>query len=424
MPINFDTLASTVENVNTGNLGDDILRAERIASAGHKRSLFGKAWDVGDQGTVFYPFRWVEADGVGTFRLHTAAFFGHDVSDAKVMGTSFLRSNSVIDENFNVIGTGDLAYQFSRIAPLLVAAEKEKALAELSSRDWSILGDSAYQAARKQIEAEYDTKENLKAKKPLIGKLRIKFITECVYVHMDANSGEANFKPEQKTGLYIQEARDARRNKLNTLANDPNMGILAQNPGLVPTEGEIYFLEVMYNFTSAKNNKAEAGRTDPQGIAYAISIKQRYPDCVKQLNSLLEQVPKSSDAIAAHMWGMAPVAEESLKKKLQSVLFNSTPFLPYLGAEEKDRLVASASLFDYLRIAPKEDPDLDARLTAALGHKVGEVSTTEVPNFDTIMGMSGPDFAKQPVSAPDAPVGLMDGDSGAIDIDLNLGLEG
>lgn len=431
MPINFDTLDNAVKNVNTGNIGDDPIRAEHIASAGHKRSTFGRAWEVGDQGTVFYPFRYVNTDNGGVFRLHTAAFFGHDVSDMKVLGTTFLRSNSVIDEHFNVIGNGDLAYQFSRLAPLLIEAEKEKALAEVKARDWSMLGESAYMAARKQVEDQYDTKENMQAKRPIIGKLRLKFVTECVYVNMDVNTSKPNMKSENKTGLYIQEARDGRRAKLNALANDVNMGIIAQHSDpatgkiFEPVEGEIYFLEVIYNFTSAKNSKAEAGRSDPQGVARSITLKMRDPDCAKAIDALLEQVPKESGDIAAHTYGLAPVEDEALRKKLQNVLFSATPYLKYLGAESKDKVVASAELFDYLRIAPKEDPELEGRLTEALGHPAGEYTTSEVPTFKTIIGESGPDFTQQPVSAATAIGDIAAGGTDAgFDVDLNPSMEG
>lgn len=73
-----------------------------------------------------------------------SAYFGHPVSDMKMLGTTLLRSLFRIDENGQVIGDGDLAYQFSKIAGLLVSAEKECDLAELNKKDWSMLGQTAY----------------------------------------------------------------------------------------------------------------------------------------------------------------------------------------------------------------------------------------------------------------------------------------
>ena len=255
MPIDFSN-AANIRNVNNGNLGVDPRQVLRLSSSLQKCKNFGKAWDVGDQGTVFYPFKWwpdASLPSGGSFEPHMSAYFGHQVSDMKVLGTTFLRSLSRIDENGQVIGEGDLAYQFSKIAGLLVNAQKERELHELNAKDWTILGQTAYQQARAKVEEKYNTKENMNAKKALIGRLTVLKLTEVVYVAMDPNSGTPIFDDQrkQKTGTYIQTLSDNRLSKLRALANDVNCGIMAQNPGLEPVEGEVYFLEVLYNFTSA-----------------------------------------------------------------------------------------------------------------------------------------------------------------------------
>ena len=89
--------------------------------------------------------------------------------------------------------------------------------------------------------------------------------------------------------------------------------------------------------------------------------------------------------------------DEVLKAKLQAVMFESTAAMPYMTPEDKDRLVRNAQLLDYLRIAPKEDPDLNARLTEALGHPVGEAPSAEAPTVDTIMNGDSPDYRQQHV---------------------------
>ena len=111
MPIDFNN-ANAIRNVNTGNLGGDPRQVLKLSSSLQKCKNFGKAWEVGDQGTVFYPFKWWPDESLpsgGTFEPHMSANFGHPVSDMKVLGTTFLRSLSRIDENGQVIGDGDLA---------------------------------------------------------------------------------------------------------------------------------------------------------------------------------------------------------------------------------------------------------------------------------------------------------------------------
>lgn len=418
MAINFNE-AAKVRNMNTGNLGDNPRLARRLSSSLHKTMSFGKAWDVGDQGTVFYPFKWWpdESDPAsGSFELHSSAFFGHRVSDMKALGTTFLRSLSRIDENGSVIGNGDLAYQFSRIAGLLVNAEKEKELDELNKADWTVLGQSAYQEARKKIEDAYDTKNNIKAKRPLIGSLTVYRATEVVYVAMDPNKGTPIFDDnrKQKTGTYIQEIKDGRLAKLQALANDPTTGILAQNPGLIPEPGKLYFLEVLYNYTSANNSKAEAGRAEPQGVAQPVTILGRNPALKSKLDDLLQRIPDTADGIAAHTYGMSPMPEAELKKRLQSVLFTASASLRFLTPEDKDRLVKNARVLDYLRIAPRDDAELNTRLEAELGHPVGQAPKEEAPTLETILDDNEePDFTLQSnailnESRPKGDVGFID----------------
>lgn len=403
MPISFVDGSNAIKNVNTGNLGADPRKVMKLSSSLQKCKNFSKAWDVGDQATVFYPCKWWPDESLasgGTFEIHMSAYFGHKVSDMKVLGTTFLRSLSVIDENGQIVGDGDLAYQFSRIAPLLVNAQKERELAELNAKDWTILGQTAYQNARKAIEDKYDTKENMQAKRALIGRLDVLKLTEVLYVAMDPNTATPIFEDSrtQKTGTYIQTLSDSRLSKLRQLANDVNTGILAQNPGLVPVPGEVYFLEVLYNFTSAKNSKADAGKADPQGVAHSVTILERNPAHKTKLTEWLERIPKDPEGIAAHTYNMAPMPDEVLKAKLQAVMFESTSSMPFMTPEDKDKLVKNAKVMDYLRIAPKEDAELNQRLTEALGHPIGEAPASAAPTLTTIMtGDDKPDFSQQKV---------------------------
>ena len=94
---------------------------------------------------------------------------------------------------------------------------------------------------------------------------------------------------------------------------------------------------------------------------------------------------------------MAPMPDEVLKAKLQAVMFESAAAMRYMTPEDKDRLVRNAQLLDYLRIAPEEDPDLNARLTEALGHPVGAAPSAEAPTVDTIMSGDSPDYRQQHV---------------------------
>lgn len=398
--------STQVRNLNKGNLGRDPRLVNMIHNANNKCDTWGKAWEVGDQATVFYPFLYdATGDLLGKpgFYLNMGVFMGHKVSDMKLFNTSFIPDLTPIGENGRVDGPGTLIYQFSRIAPLLVTAEKEKKLADLSAKDWSVLGQTAYMQARKQVEDEYDTKNNMKAKRAVVGKLDQRIITEVVFITMDSTNSSPVFEGRTKTKRYIQDLSYSRYTKLITLCNDPIYGILAQNPGLVPEEGKVYFLEVLYNFTSAQNNRMEAGRAEPQGVAQAVTLAARFPDSVAKIDELKQDFPKNGDEIALHAWGLDPVRDEQLLPILKRIMFDAAANLGSLSDDDKKRLIQHANVIDYLRVAP-EDKALTAEIEKQLGHAIGaqvssESSEDAAPTMSSIMSGTEedatPDFSKQ-----------------------------
>lgn len=424
MPIDFNAHV----NINTGNLGDNPRNSLRMSSNMRKRMRIGKAWAVGDQATVLYPFWWYNEPGEASgFVLHHSGYFGHKVNDIKLLGTGFLRSLSPIDQFGNVIGSGDLAYQFSRIAPLLVNAQKERELAELNAKDWSTVPMPVYQEARQKIEYAYDTKNNPQAKKPLIERLKVEHTTEVVYVPLDPNGGIRELKEAQGgnsggssplANTYNQVLSESRQEKLMSLANDKDYGILAQNPGMVPEAGKLYFLQVRYNWTAASGDKKDAGRAEPQGLSHDYTIHSQHPEFVKRVEELCNNIPVTASGIAAHTYASAPLPDEVLRARLQAVMVTATSSLPYMTQEDKNRFVQNAELIDYLRIVPHEDPDLVARIEEELGHPIGQAPTEEAaPTIASIMSADGnPDFSQQSQDG----IGALGNSGSGADADMDL----
>lgn len=393
MPIDFYSAADATRNIPAEpvDFGSDYFGVKHMENARIKLQSLGKAWDVGSQLTVFYPFRLVpsrEEEGKMVWVPCMSAVWGHKVNDAKLLKRSFLRSRCQMNGNGEVLGDGDLAYQFSRIASLLVHAQKEAELAACASRDWSALGQSAYQTARQAIEDKYDPKK-LKGIKPLLGRLTIQ-CTTCVYaVAMDPNTSTPIMEPGQesktKTGMFSQILSQGRKDKLFSLANNALHGIYAQHPGKEFAMGDVAFLEVLYNFTSARMEKSEAGQADPQGVAQSVSIMYRVPDLAPKLEQRLNSVPVTSDDIRAKLYAMDPMRDEDLLKALQQYTFDTAPNWHLLPSEEKDRLLDAANLIDYLRIKPA-DEKMRVEFTERLGHPIGEAPAGSAPTIDGLVG--------------------------------------
>ncbi len=385
MPINFNQGADKVRHTEGPiDIGDDFFAIKAAQDARNKLRGFGKAWDVGSQLTVYYPFHLIVNKDNPDQTMWVpclSVVYGHQC-DPKLFKRSFLRSRCQLDADQNVVGNGDLPYQFSRIAYLLVRAQKEEELAKCAERDWSMLGQQAYQDARQKIEDKYDPKK-LSGIKPCIQRFTLQRNTVCYTVACDGGQPKMQTADvdKSKTGMFTHTLSAKRMEKLVSLANDPLMGIVAQNPGNDYKVGDTAYLEVLYNFTSPRMEKSEAGQAEPQGVAQSITILTRFPDLKAGIEERLKQLPTTSDEIRRKLYAMEPMDDNELVRALQQYTFNTAGCWHYLPAEEQERLLGSANLIDFLRISPS-DPDLNAKFVEKLGHPIGQAPAGDAPTIE------------------------------------------
>lgn len=387
MAIPFQQGADQIRHTNGPiDLGDDFFAVKAAQNARNKLRGFSKAWDVGSQLEVFYPFRLVNTpdDPDRTMWVPClSVVYGHKC-DNKIFKRSFLRSRCELDADMNIVGEGDLPYQFSRIATVLVHAMKEKELDALANKDWSLLGQSAYASARQEVEDKYDPKK-LNGVKPIIQRFTLQRNTVCYAVAMD--NGQPKMQTSEtdksKTGLFTHTLSEDRMGKLVGLANDPLMGINAQHSDKTYTIGDVSYLEVMYNFTSARMEKSEAGRADAQGVAASITLTTRFPDLKPQIEAALSQIPTSSDDIRRKLYAMEPMDDNDLIRALQSYTFSTAGDWGYLPPEEQERLLGASNLVDFLRVVPS-DEKLKAKFAEKLGHPIGQGTPETAPTIESL----------------------------------------
>lgn len=414
-------------NMNVEGFDEDPRNSVQLINSSMKLRTATKAWGVGDKCTFLYPFVcYLDRDSSGNpmadnachFFLRTAAIYGFD-ADYKQVGMSFISTRMAIDSDMRPIGTPDITYQFSFLAPLLVKAEMEEQLDALKKQNWDILGESAYRNARQKIEDQYDRSKNMNAKRPAVGRLKLKLITETAVIRHNLNGASEQPELEAKakdksSGVYLQAVSNNRREKLTTLANDPLYGIKAQNPGVVFEDGSVYFLEVMYNFTSASGNVAEAGRADPQGVAYTVSLRQRFPECAAGVQDMLNRVSKTAADIKSHSWDYSEPEQNMLKQKFQTIMTTSARSLGYLLPEDQERLLKQAEVIDTLRVRPSDEA-LNAKIEEQLGHAIG-AGTSGAPTAAELLAQG---TAAQ-ASAQDAvDAALRDGTLGSLGVEID-----
>lgn len=396
MPMPFNQGAEMVRNVEGPiDLGDNFDQVLSAQNARVKLQRFQKAWDVGSQLTAYYPFRLVEKKdepGRVYWTPCMSVVYGHQV-DYNLFKRGFLRSRCTMDAEFNVVGEGDIAYQFSRIANLLVNAKKEHELADCAAKDWTMMGQAAYQSARQAIEDKYD-RTKLKSEKPIIGRFDIQRNTVCYVVAMDPATSAPKFQTSDsdktKTGFFTHTLSKGKMQKLYELANNVLHGINAQNPGTEFKVGDVAFLEVLYNFTSARMERTDAGKAEPQGLAQSITLATRFPAEKENIQKQLAQLPTSASEIRQKLYAMEPMSDEELTRILQQYTFQTAGDWGYLSPEDKERMVRSANIIDYLRVVPA-DEELNKALTNALGHPIGKAPIGAAPTIDEL-GVSDTEF--------------------------------
>ena len=387
MPIPFNQGADKVRATpGLVDLGDDFFAVKSAQNARNKLRGFGKAWNVGSQLAVFYPFHLIQNPQNPEQTLWApclSVVYGHKC-DHKIFKRTFLRSRCELDADQNVVGAGDLPYQFSRVAFLLVRAQKEAELAALAAKDWGMLGQDAYQNARQQVEDKYDQKR-MNGVKPIIQRFSLQRNTVCYTVALDGGSPKMQTQDSDnsKTGYFTHTLSEGRMSKLVELANNDLMGIKAQHPDQTFEVGDTSYLEVLYNFSSPRMEKSEAGKADPQGVAQSITLMARFPDLRGQLTEALKGLPTTSDDIRRKLYAMEPMDDNELLRALQQYTFNTASDWGYLPPDDQAKLLNSASLIDFLRVAPA-DPALNAKFTEKLGHEIGKAPAEGAPTIDSL----------------------------------------
>lgn len=331
---------------------------------------FGQMWEPGDQGTVFYPV-FVDEE-TGKTELLVGGIWGHQ-ADPKALGlkTIFIPSLTDMDESGIPIGTPDITYQFSKIAKAFVDGEKQSKIDKVMSKNFP--SEATRKGALDEIEKEFDTKTNMKAKKAVVGKATFLITTEVLYVPI-----ENDVPQPEKARIVTQSLSDERIRKIYALINDSKYK---------PLEGEDY-LEVQYTFPAT--DKAQAGKTDPVGQVPEYRLKNKFPEEWKQIETLLEGMPKNSETIARRNFSYRKFDEKQIKNALTSYAIMQSEYLEHLQDDDVDKLVKNAEIMDKLSIVNTlSKPELVAKIDEELARikkERGEAEptpATEEPSFET-----------------------------------------
>lgn len=321
-----------------------------------KTNGFGKKWNPGDTGRVLYPF--FKDEETGEWELLVAMVRGHK-ADPKALSvkTTFIPSLSQFDEDGNIIGAGDFAYQFSRVARCFVEGQREAEMAKARAKEG--LGEAARRELMNSIDEKYDTKNNINAIKPVISPLTYTIATECIYVPISNNEPSVD-----DAELVSQTLSDTRIRELYAIASNPDTA-----PVYLEGDSGIAYLEVQYSFPTGK--KSDAGKTSPTGLTPEYRLIQKFPQAYKAIKPVIQTLPELSETIIKRNWSFQKISEQAVKQACLNYAIMQTEYIDALNTEYNEdmitRIEKNASIFEELQLIPNiKNQTILEKINAAL----------------------------------------------------------
>lgn len=237
---------------------------------------FGKRWKSGETHMVGYPIFFDENNEP---QLLAGAAWGHPIDPKAISAKAiFWPTHSEIVDG--VPKTADLAYQASRIMPLIL---KGSYAAEAKKVEDSSLPAASKKSSLKEIDKKYEVDDDGKiTKQPAIGRLKYIVTTEIFDIPLNAD-----MSPNIKEARIVSQ--DLSDEKIRSIRN------LMMNPNHAPKPGDKVFW-VQYAFGNQGDKKVD-GRVAPTGIMPEYTLEARYPEEYAKVKTDIEGLPTDSDSI-------------------------------------------------------------------------------------------------------------------------------
>lgn len=332
-----------------------------------------KHWRPGDQALMIYPVA-KRADN-GEWDIITAQLPGHDI-DGNGLGCRiyFAPSEATFGEYGEVL-VPDRLYQFSKIAPLFVMAQKEREKKDLLERAGDDLPPALLQKSLQDIEFKYDRKNNQKAVKPVVSALKKYMTTELLFVPVRDD------KPIFEDAVIVTQAiSNSRYEKLKDIMKSKDYG-----PYQLDEASNLGYLETSFSFISTSGDASEAGRNAPQRVAPSMRAAVRYPECTEKLHHFLKSLAPDTYTMQRHSYMFEDIAVATLNNALTAYSALNSAVLTHLDDEGQERLVRNAAVVRQLQL--RLPLELDSKIIEALGpdyHPESLSRESNIPEMDDL----------------------------------------
>lgn len=365
--------------------------AQRDRQATRKLRNYSKQWNPGDTMRGFLPLVWLE-DGRPDFLI--GQVWGHPVNDIKALGlhTSFIPSLTDFDKDGRPIGTPDITYQFSRIAPIFVNGQRAGELARTAAKPWP--NNSQRDAALDDVKKKYD-KNSRTAIKPIIGPAKYVILMEVISIKYVEGQGCV----KDSCAISSWPVSDKQLRQLFQLLD---------NSKFTPEKGAKYFeFEISY---PADPDKGVSGQSAvPAGLTSEYMLCNKCPKDFITVESYFPNWSVDSETIRSR--ATTSVSADAIQDAIRNYCMLSSEFLDTIDSDDDVKTLTNNIEVVAKVITPKFLQREDLRTTledaiqkieqaqeASVATPMPEPSVStdtaqgaaEVPNLDISIGEGSP----------------------------------
>lgn len=357
--------------------------AQQTRDQATKLNMYSKTWLPGDTLHVYYPLYWED----GQPEIAIGAIWGHSVNDIKALGlkTSFIPSTTQFNEEAQPIGQPDITYQFAQIAPVFVRGMKADEEAVILKKKWPT--EASRREALTALEAKYDSKNNMKAVKPIIAKAKYYISTEVVCVKFGPGG------PDPKSVAHVSCPLSGKI--IRALYQ------LMDKPQYRPEPGA-EFLEVEWAYPVNTDKAASARDANPAGVDPQFKIENQYEDCWRTVKGALESVSRDADTIVRR--ATRSVDPAKVRNALTQYSIINSEFLDNASEEDTQFLLNNCEVVHELNIVDSLTND---KLIEAFKTKLAEADALKSLSQAAVTSVPEqvptPNFPTQEI-APEMPI--------------------
>lgn len=347
--------------------------------ATQKLRMFSKQWEPGSTLRAYYR-TYLDAES-DTRQLLAGACWGHKVNDMKALGlkTTFIPSLCDYDENGDPIGQPDILNRFSRLAPMFIEGEKLNRIRECEGKVYP--NETLRRDNIKQIENDYDTKNNRQAIKPVVSRPTILITVEVLVVPFKDD------KPQMDAAVVACQPIS------NKIAKQLDGILHNKKYAGVDSEG---FLEVEWTFPMDTDKGNSGANAVPVGLDTKYAFWNQFPADYPQLKAMYAGVAEDSDMVRRR--ATSGVAEAAIRQAIINYSFLHSTDLAHCMQDETltDGVMRSVDLIKELDVARAiSDPLFTERYNEAIQQTVA----TDLPKPDE--AVEQPTQEATPATAPE-----------------------